>query len=74
VLEVKTFKDYDKYLPAKGIKAGHIYSRTLPRKDFLHKLDLVKRHLVWMPLEFLKDVPMSEPGVQVNTWTNSVYT
>ncbi|KFZ20382.1 hypothetical protein V501_00174 [Pseudogymnoascus sp. VKM F-4519 (FW-2642)] len=71
---VKTFKDYDKYLPAKGTKAGHVYDRTLPRKDILRKLDLVKGHLVWMPLEFLKDTPMSEPGIQFNSLTDYVYT
>lgn len=38
------------------------------------KLDKVKGHLVWMPLEFLKDANMAEVGLQVNQFTESVYT
>lgn len=38
------------------------------------KLDKVKGHLVWMPLDFLKDANMAEVGLQVNQFTESVYT
>jgi hypothetical protein len=29
---------------------------------------------VWMPLDFLRDAEMAEKGLQVNSWTESVYT
>ncbi|ORY59662.1 uncharacterized protein BCR38DRAFT_488681 [Pseudomassariella vexata] len=71
---VKNFDDYNAYLPPKGIKAGHIFDRFLPPEDIRKKLDQIKGHLVWMPLDFLKDAPMAEKGLQVNQFTESVYT
>ncbi|TAQ84296.1 hypothetical protein B7494_g7386 [Chlorociboria aeruginascens] len=71
---VKTFDDYDKLLPPKGVKSGHIYDRMIPPQEIRQKLDMIKGHLVWMPLEFLKDAPMAESGLQINSWTESVYT
>ncbi|KAI0910871.1 phospholipase D/nuclease [Ustulina deusta] len=70
---VKTFDDYNLYLPPKGVKAGHIFDRFLPQDDIRAKLDQVKGHLVWMPLDYLKDANMAETGLQVNSWTESVY-
>jgi phospholipase D1/2 len=29
---------------------------------------------VWMPLEFLKDAEMAEKGLQINQFTESVFT
>lgn len=46
----------------------------MPPGDARKKLEQVKGHLVWMPLDFLKDADMAERGLQVNTWTESVYT
>ncbi|KAI0869034.1 phospholipase D/nuclease [Hypoxylon argillaceum] len=71
---VKTFNDYNIFLPPKGVQAGHIFDRFLPADDIRKKLDQVKGHLVWMPLDYLKDANMAETGLQVNTWTESVYT
>ncbi|KAI2472482.1 phospholipase D/nuclease [Annulohypoxylon bovei var. microspora] len=71
---VKTFEDYNTFLPPKGVKAGHIFDRFLPPDDIRKKLDQIKGHLVWMPLDYLKDANMAETGLQVNTWTESVYT
>lgn len=71
---VKTFGDYDTFLPPKGVKAGHIFDRFLPPDDIRKKLDQIKGHLVWMPLDYLKDANMAETGLQVNSWTESVYT
>ncbi|TGJ83625.1 hypothetical protein E0Z10_g5143 [Xylaria hypoxylon] len=71
---VKTFDEYNLYLPPKGVKAGHIFDRFLPQEDIRSKLDQVKGHLVWMPLDYLKDAQMAETGLQVNSWTESVYT
>ncbi|KAI1352454.1 phospholipase D/nuclease [Xylaria sp. FL0043] len=71
---VKTFDDYNLYLPPKNVKSGHIFDRFLPPEDIRAKLDKVKGHLVWMPLDYLKDVNMAETGLQVNSWTESVYT
>ncbi|KAK1831867.1 phospholipase D1 [Podospora conica] len=71
---VKTFDDYNGFLPAKGVKPGHIFDRMIPPEEVRHKLDKIKGHLVWMPLDYLKDAEMAERGLQVNTWTESVYT
>ncbi|KAH7327927.1 putative phospholipase PldA [Stachybotrys elegans] len=71
---IKTFEDYDRYLPPRGVKAGHIFDQFMPPEDVREKLDKIKGHLVWMPLEFLKNADMAERGLQVNSWTESVYT
>lgn len=70
---VKTFEDYDRFLPPKGVKSGHVFDMFLPPEDARAKLDQIKGHLVWMPLDFLKDAEMAEKGLQVNQWTESVY-
>jgi phospholipase D1/2 len=38
------------------------------------KLDEIKGHLVWMPLDFLQDALMAERGLSINEWTESIYT
>ncbi|KAI9167214.1 Phospholipase D1 [Paramyrothecium foliicola] len=71
---IKTFKDYDRYMPPKGVNSGHIFDQFMPAEDVRRKLDDIKGHLVWMPLDFLKDAEMAERGLQVNSLTESVYT
>lgn len=74
---VKNFDDYDKYLPAKGQKAGHIYNRFTSAADIRAKLDTIQGHLVWMPLDFLRDVNMEDHNMgtlEVNTYTAAIYT
>ncbi|KAK0620447.1 hypothetical protein B0T14DRAFT_567190 [Immersiella caudata] len=71
---VKTFDDYNGFLPAKGVKPGHIFDRMIPPDEVRHKLNKIRGHLVWMPLDFLRDAEMAEKGLQVNSWTESVYT
>lgn len=61
-------------MPPKGVKAGHIFDQFMPAADARAKLAQVKGHLVWMPLDFLKDAEMVERGLEVNAWTESVYT
>ncbi|TDZ36575.1 Phospholipase D1 [Colletotrichum trifolii] len=71
---IKTFDDYDRYLPPKGLKSGHIFDQFMPAADARKKIDQIKGHLVWFPLDFLRDAEMAEKGLQVNQWTESVYT
>jgi len=71
---VKTFDDYNLFLPPKGVKSGHIFDKFIPPEDVRSKLDQIKGHLVWMPMDFLKDAEMAEKGLQVNQFTESVYT
>lgn len=72
---VKTFEDYDKFLGAKGSrKAGHLFDMFQPVDVVRQELDKIKGHLVWMPLDFLCDAPMAEAGLQVNSYTESIYT
>lgn len=65
---IRTFEDYDKFSP-KGSKQGHLFDPFQPVKQVREQLDKIKGHLVWMPLDFLKDAEMAEPGLQVNQIT-----
>ncbi|KAL6861094.1 phospholipase D/nuclease [Trichoderma novae-zelandiae] len=71
---IKTFDDYDRYLPPRGVKSGHIFDQFMPPEEAKKKLAQIKGHLVWMQMDFLKDAEMAERGLQVNSWTESVYT
>jgi phospholipase D1/2 len=46
----------------------------IPPDEIRKKLDMIKGHLVWMPMDFLKDAEMAETGLQINAWTESIYT
>lgn len=46
----------------------------MPATEVRQKLDQIKGHLVWMPLDFLRDAEMAEKGMQVNAYTESIYT
>ena len=72
--QVKTFEDYDQYLPPKGVKAGHIFDLFQFPNDVKDKLAQIQGHLVWFPLKFLEDAEMAEWGLQVNAVTESIYT
>ncbi|KAK4130101.1 phospholipase D/nuclease [Trichocladium antarcticum] len=71
---VKTFIDYNVYMAPKGVRPGHVFDRMIPPHEARAKLDRIKGHLVWMPMDFLRDAEMAEKGLQVNQWTESVYT
>lgn len=73
-MTVKNFDDYDRYLPPKGVKSGHIYDQFMPPEDARRKISEIKGHLVWMPMDFLRDAEMAETGLQVNQFTESIYT
>lgn len=65
---IRTFEDYDKFTP-RGAKQGHLFDPYQPVQLVREQLDKIKGHLVWMPLDFLKDAEMAEPGLQVNQFT-----
>ncbi|KAL4892446.1 hypothetical protein BDV59DRAFT_202584 [Aspergillus ambiguus] len=71
---IKNFEEYDHFRPQKGRKLGHLFDPYQSAQDVREKLDKIKGHLVWMPLNFLKDAEMAEPGLQVNQITESIYT
>ncbi|CAP85497.1 hypothetical protein E8E15_007428 [Penicillium rubens] len=71
---IKTFEDYDNFRPRGTRKEGHLFDPYMPAKDVREKLDLIKGHLVWLPLDFLRDAEMAEPGLAVNQITESIYT
>ncbi len=71
---VKTFDDFNGFLPPKGTKPGHIYDRMIPPDVVRRRLDTVKGHLVWTPMQFLRDANMAEKGLTVNQLTESIYT
>ena len=72
---VKTFADYESFLPKhEKFKQGHLHDPFMPAQEVRQKLDQIKGHLVWMPLDFLKDAEMAEKGLQVNAYTESIYT
>ena len=66
---IKTFEDYDNFRPRGTHKEGHLFDPFMPAKDVREKLDLIKGHLVWLPLDFLRDAEMAEPGLAVNQIT-----
>lgn len=70
---IKTFDDYDHFAPRGNIKQGHLQDPFMPVKEVKEKLDQIKGHLVWMPLDFLKDAEMAEPGLSVNQFTEVSY-
>ncbi|KAJ5364890.1 uncharacterized protein N7496_010603 [Penicillium cataractarum] len=71
---IKTFEDYDNFRPRGSHKQGHLFDPYMPAKEVREKLDRIKGHLVWLPLEFLRDAEMAEPGLAVNQITESIYT
>ena len=56
------------------MKQGHLFDPYMPVAEVRSKLDQIKGHLVWMPLDFLKDAEMAERGLTLNAYTESVYT
>ena len=70
---IKTFEDYEKFFP-RGAKQGHLFDPYMPAAEVREKLDRIKGHLVWLPLDFLCDAEMAEPGLAVNQITESIYT
>lgn len=71
---IRTFQDYENFLPRSNMKQGHLYDPYRPAEDIRRDLDKIKGHLVWMPLRFLEDAEMAEKGMQVNAYTESIYT
>ncbi|KAF1992379.1 putative phospholipase PldA [Aulographum hederae CBS 113979] len=77
---IKNFDDYAKFVPnpdkdkTSDFKQGHLTATDLSVQEIKMKLDMVKGHLVWMPLDFLCEAEMAEKGLQVNAYTESIYT
>ncbi|KAK2748634.1 hypothetical protein FQN55_004187 [Onygenales sp. PD_40] len=71
---VRTFEEFGHFAPKENVKMGHINDPFLPIEEVKMKLDAVRGHLVWMPLDFLKDAEMAEQGLSVNQFTESIYT
>ncbi|KAL1961371.1 hypothetical protein VTO42DRAFT_99 [Malbranchea cinnamomea] len=71
---IHTFEDFDNFRPRGKIKLGHLHDPYIPVQDLKQKLDAVKGHLVWMPLDFLKDEQLAVPGLALNQFTESIYT
>lgn len=66
--DIKTFADYNDFAPKNKIKQGHLFDPYMPAKEVRAKLDQIRGHLVWMPLDFMKDEEMAERGLQVNRY------
>ena len=66
---IKTFEDYNHFYPRGSHKQGHLFDPYQPVQEVRQKLDRIKGHLVWLPLEFLRDAEMAEPGLAVNQIT-----
>ncbi|THZ29799.1 phospholipase D/nuclease [Aureobasidium pullulans] len=71
---IRTFEDYQNFLPRGDMKQGHLYNKYQPEADVKSNLDKIKGHLVWMPLHFLENAEMAEKGLAVNYYTESIYT
>ena len=66
---IKTFEEYDNFRPRGTHKQGHLFDPYIPAAEVREKLDRIKGHLVWLPLDFLCDAEMAEPGLAVNQIT-----
>ncbi|KAI9688104.1 MAG: hypothetical protein M1822_001610 [Bathelium mastoideum] len=71
---IKTFEDYKSFIPKEGHKQGHLHDMFMPPETIRAELDKIRGHLVWYPLDFLRDADMAERGLQVNEFTESIYT
>ena len=75
---ILTFEDYDNFTPNpknnKDHKQGHLYDTVRPVAEIRKELDRVQGHLVWMQLKFMENADLAERGLQVNSFTESVYT
>jgi phospholipase D1/2 len=65
---IRTFEDYDTFCP-RSTKQGHLFDPYMPAAEVRQKLDRIKGHLVWLPLDFLCEAEMAEPGLAVNQIT-----
>ena len=72
-LIVHTFKDYDDFAPRNSVKQGHLHDPHIPVAEVRSKLDKIRGHLVWFPLDFLKDAEMAEKGIGLNQYTEVSY-
>ncbi|KAJ5662641.1 uncharacterized protein N7477_010257 [Penicillium maclennaniae] len=70
---IKAFEDYDNFRPRRS-KQGHLFDPYQSAADVRQMLDRIKGHLVWLPLDFLCNAEMTEPGLAVNQITKSIYT
>ena len=66
---IKSWKDYDDFVPRKSTKQGHLHDPYMPVKQVRGELDKIRGHLVWMALDFLCEEEMAEKGMQVNSYT-----
>ncbi|KAL2405885.1 Phospholipase D1 [Exophiala dermatitidis] len=71
---IRTWKDYDAFCPREVIKQGHLHDPHMPVEIVRKELDKIRGHLVWMPLDFLCEEQMAEKGMQINAYTESIYT
>ena len=75
---ILTFEDYDKFTPNpktdKEHKQGHLYDLVRPVAEIRAELDRIQGHLVWMQLKFMEKADLAEKGLQVNAFTESIYT
>ena len=71
---VHTLEDYQNFLPKAGVKQGHIFDKFMSAQDVQEKLEQIKGHLVWMPLDFLDQAALADDWMQVNSLTEEVYT
>ncbi|RPB03820.1 phospholipase D [Choiromyces venosus 120613-1] len=73
---IKTWRDYDQFIPrSEDVKSGHlVVGDDVTAEQVREKLGSIRGHLVWMPLCFLQGEELAEKGLQVNTWTESIYT
>jgi len=71
---IRTWQDYDKFCRKEKV-VGHLFEpERYGTKEVKEMLSEIKGHLVWMPLKFLEAQEMAEPGLQVNAWTESIFT
>lgn len=75
-LPVKSFEEYDNFMPKEADKKqGHLRDdHGLSDQQVREKLDQIRGHLVWMPLQFLDKVELAKRDMSLNSFTESIYT
>jgi len=58
LLTVKSWKEFEAFIPGKKVKAGHVHDPSRPIEVVKATLDKIKGHLVIFPTQFLEKVEL----------------
>ncbi|KAM0793016.1 hypothetical protein ACM66B_000508 [Microbotryomycetes sp. NB124-2] len=71
--KVKTWEEYQQWVPQKPIKPGHVANLDRPAREIKEQLSRIRGHIVTMPLHFLEKENLLELDASVNPATLHIY-